>query len=295
MGRRVRKAVIPAAGLGSRLLPATKAVPKEMLPVVDKPVIQYIVEEAAASGIEQVIIITYRGKQPIEDHFDRFFELEYRLQKAGKSEAVKAIVHAATLVEVTFIRQPEPLGNGHAVLCARNAVGDEPFAMLWGDDFVDAGPGGEPCLAQLVRAFDKYDASILAAMRVPRSDYSKYGMIAADPVDERTFRVRSIVEKPRAEDSPSDLAQVKGMILTPEIFEMLSEAPSKNGEITLADAVHSLLRLQPVYAYAFEGKRYDAGNALELLKANVELALARPDLAAPLTEYLRTLVAGFRS
>jgi UTP--glucose-1-phosphate uridylyltransferase len=291
MARKVRKAVIPAAGLGSRLLPATKAVPKEMLPVVDKPVIQYIVEEAAASGIEQVVIITSRGKTPLEDHFDRHFELEYRLKQLGKTALLEAVVKAATLVEVVFVRQPEPLGNGHAVLCARDVVGNEPFAMMWGDDFVDS---EVPCLAQLLRVFEQYDASVLAAVRVPREDWNKYGMIAGEPVDERTFRVRSIIEKPSIEESPSDLGQVKGSVLTPEIFDMLAKTPPKKGnEIWLVDAIHSLISIQPVYAYLFEGRRYDAGNALEFLKANVELALARPDLQGPLKEYLQTLVGGF--
>ncbi len=293
MARKVRKAVIPAAGLGSRLLPATKAVPKEMLPIVDKPVLQYIVEEAAASGIEQVIIVTSRGKQAIEDHFDRFFELEYRLKQAGKSVLLEAIVHTATMVEVVFVRQPEPLGNGHAVLCARNVVGDEPFAMMWGDDFVYSGPPpAEPCLAQLIRAFNRYDASILAAIRAPREDWDKYGMITSEPIDERTFRVRSIVEKPPIDESPSDLAQVKGSVLTPEIFALLAKSPPKKGnEIWLVDAIHALIDIQPVYAYVFEGKRYDAGNALEFIKANIEIALTRPAYAAPLADYLRELAA----
>jgi len=291
MARKVRKAVIPAAGLGSRFLPATKAVPKEMLPVVDKPVLQYIVEEAVASGIEQVCIVTSRSKQAIEDHFDRFFELEYRLKEAGKSVLLEAVVHAATMVEVVFVRQQEPLGNGHAVLCARNVVGNEPFAMLWGDDFVDA---EEPCLAQLLRAYDRYDASVLAAIRAPREDWNKYGMIDYDQVDERTYRVKSIVEKPPIEQSPSDLAQVKGSVLTPEIFEMLAKTPrGKGGEIWLVDAIHALIDIQPVYAYVFEGRRYDTGNAVEMIKANIELALKRPEMADPLQGYLRGLVGSF--
>ena len=291
MAQKVRKAVIPAAGLGSRFLPATKAVPKEMLPVVDKPVIQYIVEEAVASGIEQVCIVTSRSKQAIEDHFDRFFELEYRLKQAGKSVLLEAVVHAATMVEVVFVRQPEPLGNGHAVLCARNVVGNEPFAMLWGDDFVDA---EEPCLAQLLRTYDRYDASVLAAIRAPREDWDKYGMIDYDQVDERTYRVKSIVEKPPIDQSPSDLAQVKGSVLTPEIFEMLAKTPAKKGgEIWLVDAIHALIDIQPVYAYVFEGRRYDTGNAVEMIKANIELALKRPEMVDPLQGYLRGLVGGF--
>ena len=244
-----------------------------------------------ASGIEQVCIVTSRSKQAIEDHFDRFFELEYRLKEAGKSVLLEAVVHAATMVEVVFVRQQEPLGNGHAVLCARNVVGNEPFAMLWGDDFVDA---EEPCLAQLLRAYDRYDASVLAAIRAPREDWNKYGMIDYDQVDERTYRVKSIVEKPPIEQSPSDLAQVKGSVLTPEIFEMLAKTPrGKGGEIWLVDAIHALIDIQPVYAYVFEGRRYDTGNAVEMIKANIELALKRPDMADPLQGYLRGLVGSF--
>lgn len=290
MARKVRKAVIPAAGLGTRLLPATKAVPKEMLPVVDKPVIQYIVEEAAASGIEQVVIVVSRGKQPLEDHFDRHFELEYRLKQAGKTALLEAVVKAATLVEVVFVRQPEPLGNGHAVLCARDVVGNEPFAMMWGDDLVDA---EVPCLTQLLGVYERYDASVLAAIRVPRADWNKYGMIAGEAIDERTYRVRSIIEKPSIEESPSDIGNVKGSVLTPEIFEILAHTPpKKGGEIWLVDAIHSLISIQPVYAYVFEGRRYDAGNALEFIKANIEMALARPDLRAPLQQYLKELAPG---
>jgi UTP--glucose-1-phosphate uridylyltransferase len=266
-----------------------------MLPVVDKPVIQYIVEEAAASGIEQVTIVTSRGKQAIEDHFDRHFELEYRLNAQGKSTLLEAVVQAATLVEVVFVRQPAPLGNGHAVLCARHVVGNEPFAMLWGDDFVYNGPPpAEPSLVQLIRVFEQYDASVLAAVRVPREDWNKYGMIAADPVDERTYRVRSIIEKPPIAESPSDLAYVRGSVLTPEIFEVLANTPPQKGnEIWLVDAIHALIGIQPVYAYTFSGRRYDTGNALEYLKASVEMALTRPELRGPLQAYLQELVGTF--
>ena len=292
MARKVTKAVIPVAGLASRLLPATKAVPKAMLPVVDKPVIQYIVEEAAASGIEEVIVVSSRGQHSIEDHFDRYFELETRLNLAGKTAALEEVMKPASLVNMVFVRQPEPLGNGHAVLCARQLVGNEPFAMLWGDDFVAPGPSGEPCLTQMLRAFDKYDSSILAAMRVPPEECNKYGMIAADPVDERTLRVHGIVEKPAIDNSPSDLAQVKGCILTPEIFEILARTPAQKGnEIWLMDAIQALIALQPVYAYIFEGRRFDTGNALDYLKTNIEVSLTRPDLAAALKTYLRELVA----
>lgn len=288
MAAKVHKAVIPAAGLGTRLLPATKAVPKEMLALVDKPVIQYIVEEAAASGIDQVCIVTSRSKRAIEDHFDRDFELEYRLKQSGKATLLEAVVKAATLVEVVFVRQPEPLGNGHAVLCARHVVGNEPFAMLWGDDLVAS---RVPVTAQLVAVYEQMQASVLGAMRAPRQDWDKYGMIDADAVDDRTFRVKAIVEKPAIDRSPSDLAQVKGCILTPEIFEMLDHTPpAKGGEIWLPDAIHALLKVQPVYAHLFEGRRYDTGNVLEFLKANVEYTLARPEFGADVAKYLRALV-----
>jgi UTP--glucose-1-phosphate uridylyltransferase len=277
--------------MGTRFLPTTKAVPKSMLPVVDKPVIQYIVEEAAASGIEEVCIVTSRGQQAIEDHFDRNVELEYRLRQAGKAALLEVVVHAAEIVNVVFVRQPEPLGNGHAVLMARQVVGDEPFAMLWGDDFTTS---EEPVLAQLLRVFERHDASVLAAIRAPREDWDKYGMIDYDQIDDRTFRVKSIIEKPPIDESPSDLAQVKGMVLTPEIFEMLAGTPpAKGGEIWLQDAVRALLRVQPVYAYLFEGKRYDTGNALGMLKANIELALSRPEMGDELRSYLKSLVGGF--
>jgi UTP--glucose-1-phosphate uridylyltransferase len=264
-----------------------------MLPVIDKPVLQYIVEEAAASGIEEVIVITSRGQQAIEDHFDRYFELESRLQQTGKVGLLEEVVRPATLARMVFVRQAEPLGNGHAVLCARQIVGDEPFAMLWGDDLVMPGPGEQPCLTQLLRTFEHYDSSILAAMRVPREEWNKYGMIGAEPIDGRTLRVRSIVEKPPIDESPSDLAQVKGCILTPEIFEILARTPAKKGnEIWLMDAIQQLIAAQPVYAYIFEGKRFDTGNALDYLKTNIEYGLARPDLAEAFKAYLCDLVRG---
>src|SRR5579871_271448 len=249
----IRKAVIPAAGLGTRFLPATKAQPKEMLPIVDKPVIQYIVEEAAASGIEQIIIITGQSKRAIEDHFDRSFELEYHLREQGKAAMFEQIKHIAELVKFVYVRQQMPLGNGHAVLVAREVVGDEPFAVLWGDDIVVS---DEPCLKQMMRVYERYGRSVLAAMRVPRSDYSKYGMIEPRQIDDRLSQVLSIVEKPNPDDAPSNLAQVKGYILTPEIFELLERTPpKKGGEIWLGDAIDLLIQQQTVYAYEFEGRR----------------------------------------
>lgn len=284
---KIRKAVIPAAGRGTRFLPATKVQPKEMLPIVDKPVIQYLVEEAAASGIEQVIIVTSGSKRAIEDHFDRTFELEHSLAEAGKLEQLEAIKHISELVKFVYVRQQMPLGNGHAVLVAREVVGDEPFAVLWGDDLVVS---RTPCLKQMMDVHERYGLSVLAAMRVPRRDYNKYGMIKGRRIDDRVSQVEDIIEKPEIEHSPSDLAQVKGFILTPQIFEMLENTPrGKGGEIWLGDAIQSLLRHQTVYAYEFEGKRYDAGNVPDYLRAQVDFALARPEYREGLLTYLRSL------
>src|SRR5579871_4467770 len=271
----IRKAVIPAAGLGTRFLPATKAQPKEMLPIVDKPVIQYLVEEAAASGIEQVIIITGQSKRAIEDHFDRTFELEYSLAESGKFDQLEKIKHISELVKFVYVRQQMPMGNGHAVLVAKDVVGNEPFAVLWGDDIVVS---EVPCLKKMIEVYERYGRSVLAAMRVPRSDYNKYGMIKGKRVEDRISQVEDIIEKPAAHESPSDLAQVKGFILTPEIFEMLEQTPAKKGgEIWLGDAIQMLLRYQTVYAYEFAGQRYDAGNVFDYIRAQIDFALARDE------------------
>ena len=286
----IRKAVIPAAGLGTRFLPATKAQPKEMLPIVDKPVIQYIVEEAAASGIEQVVIITGQSKRAIEDHFDRSFELEYRLAESGKKTQLEEITRITELVDFVYVRQPQPLGNGHAVLLAKDVIGDEPFAVLWGDDVVVAEP---PCLKQMIDVYDRFGRSVLAAMRVPERDYPKYGMLKTGAqTEERIYRVEDLIEKPTIEESPSNLAQVKAYILTPEIFRFLEQTPaSKGGEIWLADAIKALLEHEVVYAYEFLGRRYDAGNVLEYLRANVDLALQRPEFRDEFMGYLQSVAA----
>jgi len=285
----IRKAVIPAAGLGTRFLPATKAQPKEMLPIVDKPVIQYIVEEAAASGIEQVVIITGQSKRAIEDHFDRSFELEYRLAETGKKKQLEEIKRVAELVDFVYVRQPQPLGNGHAVLLAKDVIGDEPFAVLWGDDVVVSDP---PCLKQMIDVYDRFGRSVLAAMRVPERDYPKYGMIKTSTrIEDRVYRVEGLIEKPTIEESPSDLAQVKAYILTPEIFRFLEQTQASRGEIWLADAIGKLLQHEVVYAYEFMGRRYDAGNVLEYLQANVDLALQRPEFKDEFMAYLRTVTA----
>jgi UTP--glucose-1-phosphate uridylyltransferase len=289
--RRVRTAVVPAAGLGSRMLPATKAVPKALLPIVDKPVIQYIVEEAAASGIEQVVIVVGRGQSAIADHFDSCFELEHRLRVAGKYAALEAVIGAGRLAEIVIVHQPEPLGNGHAVWCARHVVGDAPFAMLWGDGIVLA---DDPCLAQLLRVYERTGASVLAAKRVPLDQTPLLGVIDGDPVDDRTLRVRDIIEKPPPGTAPSDLAQVKGCIFTNRLMQLLGSTPPRSGgEIWLADAVHALLAEEPVYAYLFEGQHMDTGNPLEYIQANLEVALRRADMGPALRTYLRTLVGSW--
>lgn len=279
--------MIPAAGLGTRFLPATKAQPKEMLPIVDKPVIQYIVEDAVASGIEEIIIITGQSKRAIEDHFDYPFELAYRLREQNKLEELHEVERLSEMANFVYVRQKQPLGNGHAVLMAKEVVGDEPFAVLWGDDLVDA---EIPCTRQLMDVYDQYGASVIAVMRVPQEKIPKYGIIAGTPVGDRIHDVSDLVEKPSIESAPSDLAAVKGYVLTPEVFEELERTPpGKGGEIWLSDAIKSLMRRQRVFALEFEGKRYDAGNKLEFLQATVDFALKREDLRADFQAYLQSL------
>jgi UTP--glucose-1-phosphate uridylyltransferase len=285
---RVRKAVIPAAGLGTRFLPASKAVPKEMLPLVDKPVIQYIVEGAAASGIDEVVIVTSASKRAIEDHFDRFWELEYRLEQAGKDELLAEARRPAELARFVFVRQGEPLGNGHAVLCAKEVIGDEPFVMLWGDDVVVGEP---PFVEQLVRAYERTGGAVVGVMAVPPEEAAKYGVVeVAERLDERLTRASRIVEKPKEGLAPSNLAAVAGYLLTPDIFSFLEQTPvGQGGEIWLADGVQKIAEEGNFYALEFEGRRYDAGNKLEFLQATFELALARPDLGPPLREWFSGL------
>ena len=285
--KKVRKAVIPAAGLGTRFLPATKAQPKEMLPIVDKPVIQYIVEEAVASGIEQIVIITGQSKRAIEDHFDYPFELVHRLRQGNKADELHEVERLSEMADFVYVRQKQPLGNGHAVLVAKEVIGNEPFAVLWGDDLVDA---DVPCLQQLIRVYERFDSSVMAVMRVAQQNIPKYGVIAATPLDDRVYQVTDLVEKPSLERAPSDLAAVKGYVLTPEIFEELEHTqPGKGGEIWLSDAIKSLMRRQRVLALEFEGRRYDAGNKLEFLQATVDFALKREDLRDDFRAYLKTL------
>jgi UTP--glucose-1-phosphate uridylyltransferase len=282
---RVRKAVIPAAGLGTRFLPASKAVPKEMLPIVDKPVIQYIIEGAVASGIEEVVLITASAKRAIEDHFDRFFELEYRLEASGKHDLLEEARRPAELARYVMVRQGSPLGNGHAVLLAKEVVGDEPFAMLWGDDMVLGSP---PFVQQLVEAHERTGGSVVGVMAVPPAEAIKYGVIeVAERLDSRLVRASRIVEKPPLDQVPSNLAAVAGYVLTPDIFEYLEQTGAgQGGEIWLADGVQKIAAKGNLYALEFEGRRYDAGNKLEFLQATVDLALERPDLGPPFRAYL---------
>jgi UTP--glucose-1-phosphate uridylyltransferase len=282
---RVRKAVISAAGLGTRFLPASKAVPKEMLPVVDKPVIQYIVESAVASGIEEVIIVTASSKRAIEDHFDRMFELEYRLEASGKHDLLEQARRPAEMARFVMVRQGSPLGNGHAVLLAKEVVGDEPFAMLWGDDIVIGDP---PFVQQLVEAHERTGGSVVGVMAVPPAEATKYGVVeVAERLDDRLVRCSRIVEKPPIDQIPSNLAAVAGYVLTPDIFEYLEQTSvGQGGEIWLADGVQQIAAKGNLYALEFAGRRYDAGNKLEYLQATVDLALDRPDLGPALRQYL---------
>lgn len=284
----VRTAVIPAAGLGTRLLPASKAIPKEMLPIVDKPVIQYVVEEAVNSGIEHIVIVTSHAKRAIEDHFDLFFELDVRLRQAGKEKDADALRRLGEMAAFTFVRQPEPLGNGHAVLCARHVVGNQPFVTLWADDIVIGEP---PCPRQLIDVYEQYGASVCAVMPVSEADVSKYGIADGELVAERTHRVRQLLEKPRPEAVASRLAAVRGYVLAPEIFDVLEHTPpGAGGEIWLADALNVLAGRGRLYAYEFTGRRYDAGNQLQLLQATIDLALVRSDIGPALRDYLRQVL-----
>jgi len=292
MHPKVRKAVFPAAGLGTRFLPATKAQPKEMLPLVDKPLIQYGVEEAIQSRIQNIIIVTGRGKSSIEDHFDVNFEMEHLLESKKKKDLLKLVRDISDMIDVCYVRQKEALGLGHAVLRASDLVGREPFAVVLSDDVIDA---EIPCLRQLLDIHEFFGASVVALMEVPNDQISAYGVVDADPVDhngarDRLFRIRNMVEKPKASEAPSNLAIIGRYILVPEIFDSINAiTPGAGGEIQLTDALRHLLRNRPVYGYKFEGKRYDAGDKLGFLKATVEFALRRTDLGHPFREYLKTL------
>ena len=292
MKMRVRKAVFPAAGLGTRFLPATKAQPKEMLPLVDKPIIQYGVEEALASGCDQIIIVTGRGKTAIEDHFDVSYELEKMLEERGKTELLSIVRQISDMIHVAYVRQKEAMGLGHAVLMARELVGNEPFAVLLADDVIDA---QKPCLRQMMDVFEESQCSIIATQEVNGPAISSYGVLDAQKIegkfDGRAFNVRNLVEKPKQEDAPSNLAIIGRYILTPTIFETLERTPlGAGGELQLTDGLRGLLSAgEKIYGYTFEGKRHDAGDKLGFLKATVEFALKRPDLGPDFAEYLRTL------
>jgi len=289
---RVRKAVLPAAGWGTRFLPATKAQPKEMLPLVDRPVIQYAVEEAVAAGIEQIIIVTSSQKRAIEDHFDLSYELEHLLEEKGDIEMLRQIRRITDLAQVAYVRQKEQLGLGHAVLVAKEVVGHEPFAVMLSDDVV---VGERPCIGQLIHAYQQTHASVVAVMEVPHEETKRYGVIGAEPTGDpldrgRLHRVTRLVEKPAPEEAPSNLAIIGRYVLTPKIFDKLEQTPKgAGGEIQLTDAIEALMEEQSVYAYEFEGTRYDAGTTMGWLKASVELALQRSDIGGEFRNYLRGL------
>jgi len=281
----IKKAVIPVAGLGTRFLPATKAQPKEMLPIVDKPVIQYIVEEAVAAGISQIIFVTGRHKRAIEDHFDRNLELERALEEKGKEELLKLVREISDLADIIYVRQKEPLGLGHAILTAEPAVGNEPFAVLLGDDIMVSEP---PAIKQLISAFNKYRCSILGIQEVPKEDVSKYGIVAGKEIEKGVYKVDTLVEKPDVEEAPSNLAITGRYILTPGIFEALRKVPpGKGGEIQLTDGIQQLSLREAIYAKIMEGKRYDTGTKVGFLEATVDFALSRDDLREPFLKFLK--------
>jgi UTP--glucose-1-phosphate uridylyltransferase len=283
----IRKAVFPAAGLGTRFLPATKAQPKEMLPLVDKPIIQYGVEEAMASGVDNIILVTGRGKNAIEDHFDVSVELETFLEARGKKELLAEIRKISNLINFSYVRQGEPLGLGHAVLVTRPLVGEEPFAVILGDDVIDANP---PALRQMIDVFEEVKGPVLAIERVPREDVSKYGIIDAEEIRPGVYRIRDLVEKPPRDEAPSDLAIIGRYILTPDIFPALAGTVSdRTGEIQLTNGLRELLKSRPIYGCRVDGVRHDTGNKLGFLKAVVYFALRRPDLSEPFREYLRSI------
>ncbi len=284
---KLRKAVIPAAGLGTRFLPATKAQPKEMLPIVDKPTIQYIIEEAASAGVEDIIIVTGRSKRSIEDHFDRSIELEMELEKAGKTAWLEMVKSISEIANIHFIRQKQPLGLGHAVLTASHFIGDEPFAVLLGDDVVVS---KKPVLQQMVEVFNEYKTSILGVQEVSPDAVSRYGIVDCRHVDNDVYKVRDLIEKPNKEDAPSNIAILGRYILTPTIFNYLeNQTPGAGGEIQLTDSLKRLSKEEAMYAYVFKGHRYDVGTKIGFLQANIEFALRNPETADDLKNYLSNL------
>ena len=289
MDKKIRKAIIPAAGLGTRFLPATKAQPKEMLPIVDKPTLQYIIEEAIESGIEEILIITGRNKKSIEDHFDRSVELELELEHKGKVEMLEMVKSISNMVDIHFIRQKEPKGLGHAIYCAKSFVGNEPFAVMLGDDIVYN--EGKPCLRQLMDCYDEYKTSVLGVQTVPDGDVDKYGIVDGLKIEGNVTKVKGLVEKPSVDEAPSNMAILGRYIITPSIFEILERTkPGKGGEIQLTDALLELMSEEAIYAYNFEGRRYDVGDKLGFLEAAVEYALRKPELKDAFIEYLKSIL-----
>nr|WP_314496003.1 UTP--glucose-1-phosphate uridylyltransferase GalU [uncultured Peptostreptococcus sp.] len=286
MNKVVKKAVIPAAGLGTRFLPATKAQPKEMLPIVDKPTLQYIIEEAVASGVEEILIITGRNKKSIEDHFDKSVELELELENKGKTDLLEIVRGISNMVNIHYIRQKEPKGLGDAIYCARYFIGDEPFAIMLGDDMVDNGQG-LPCLKQLIDAYEAHNASILGVQEVDKENTDKYGIIDGQKLSDNIYKVKALVEKPDPDQAPSNVAILGRYIITPQIFDILGHIPpGKNGEIQLTDALEILKDKEDMYAYVFEGRRYDLGDKLGFLQATVDAALKKPELRDEFLRYL---------
>lgn len=284
---KVKKAIIPAAGLGTRFLPATKAQPKEMLPIVDKPTIQYIIEEAVQSGIEEILIITGRNKRAIEDHFDKSVELENILEQKGKSDLLNMVKDISNMVDIYYIRQKEPKGLGHAINCAKTFVGNEPFAVMLGDDVVDS---KVPCLKQLIDCFNEYKTTILGVQEVNKNSVDKYGIVEGLHIEDKVYKVKDLVEKPNIDEAPSNVAILGRYIITPPIFDILSDTkPGKSGEIQLTDALRTLIKKEAMYAYKFEGRRYDVGDKLGFLKATVEFALKREELKNEFMKYLTSI------
>ena len=285
---KVRKAIIPAAGLGTRFLPATKSQPKEMLPIVDKPTLQYIIEEAITSGIEEILIITGRNKQSIEDHFDKSVKLELELAKKGKNDMLEMVQNISNMANIHYIRQKEPKGVGDAINCAKSFIEDEPFAVLLGDDIVDS---KTPCLKQLINTFNDYRTTILGVQEVAQENVDKYGIIDAIKIDESSYKVKNLIEKPKKDSAPSNIAILGRYIITPTIFDILdTQEPGKGGEIQLTDALKILCEREAMYAYKFEGKRYDVGDKLGFLEATIEYALKREDLKDGLLEIIKNKI-----
>jgi len=286
---RVKKAVIPAAGLGTRFLPATKAQPKEMLPIVDKPTLQYIIEEAVESGIEEILIITGRNKTSIENHFDKSVELELELEKKGKLDLLREVRKISDMVNIHYIRQKEPLGLGHAIYCARSFIGNEPFAVLLGDDIVYS---KKPCLKQMIEVYNEYKTTILGVQEVPRDEVDKYGIVLGKLIENRVYKVKDLIEKPNVDNAPSNIAILGRYIISSEIFNILRNTkPGKNGEIQLTDALKELAKHEAIYAYNFEGRRYDVGDKEGFLEATVEYALRNEELRDEFLKYLVEIVA----